>query len=69
MWLGSRYNGDNVNKLLPYLDIAQMREAVHVVMNGKGIAENSSDIVCAMKSLQMYTLKKRKCILDPVVWR
>lgn len=59
-WLGSRYNGEEINKLLPYLDITQMREVVHMVMNGKGLAESCSDVVCAMKSLRMCALEKSK---------
>lgn len=68
MWLGSIYNGGEINKLLPYLRITQMREVVHMIMNGKGIAESCSDVVCTMKTWRC-ALKKRKPILDHLVWR
>lgn len=46
-----------------------MREVVHMIMNGKGIAESCSNVVCSTKSLRMYALKKRKLILDHLIWR
>lgn len=45
-----------------------MREVVHMIMNGKGIAESCSDIVCTMKTWRC-ALKKRKPLLDHLVWR
>jgi len=67
MWLGGSYNEEEIDKLLPYLGIIQMRDVVHMTLNGKGIADSCSDVVCALKRARLYALKKRKSIVDHVL--